>query len=304
MGKFDEASARRAALITRAAGRAQERRPALNHVLDIVCRPEVAALRLKADDVVAGPTWLRELGRNIEKLAELRVPEPPSEVLVDERNAVVHIVENGAHDLACRLDLGARRGQFLFVLLVLGNVAGRADHANGVPFGRAVCDSALPRPAPGFVIGEIAVLDEQMRGHALEVIGDRFAILRQVIGVNAAAGFLGRQNHAIRHAEDRAQQRRIIDRVVEDIPVVDAVIDRFERKGITLFVARLHPRRSYPRTRRRSRRFGQSLRRVRRLGFFCHSVPAALCGLAVSLAYRHGEDLYRVYRVGRRSRRR
>ena len=95
-----------------------------------------------------------------------------------------------------------------------------------------------------FVVGEIAILDEKMRRCALEVIDDRLAILRDVVGMDAPAGFLRRQRLILGHAEDRAQQRRVIDGVVDDIPVVDAVIDRFQRERVALFVCRSRLRRA------------------------------------------------------------
>src|SRR5204862_2898921 len=134
------------ALVAGTAGRTHNGRPALYYFLDVIGRSEVAAHGLITDHVVAGRAGLRDLGRHMKKLAELGVTESPSEVLVDQRDAVIHVFQNGAHDLACCLNLGARGGKFLLALLFLGDVAGRADHTGRLTAGPALRDSALARP--------------------------------------------------------------------------------------------------------------------------------------------------------------
>ena len=47
-----------------------------------------------------------------------------------------------------------------------------------------------------------------------------------------AGRLLGREDLVVAHAENGAQPRRIIDLVLEDFPVVDAVIDRLERERV------------------------------------------------------------------------
>ena len=110
------------------------------------------------------------------------------------------------------LDLGARGRKLPLALLLIGDVAGGADHAGRMSVGSALRDAALARPSPRVVVGEVAVLDKQTRGDALEVIDDRLAVLLEVVAMDAAAGFRRRQRHVVRHAENRAQQRRVIDR--------------------------------------------------------------------------------------------
>ena len=236
VGELDVAAAARLALVAVAARRAHHDGARLHRGLDVLGGAEVAALRLIADDVVAGGAGPRDLGRHVEKPVEVLVAEHPVEVLVDQDDAVVHVFEDRAHDLARRLDLDARRVEFLLAQLRLGDVAGRADHAQRLPAGVALHDAALPRPAPASVAGFVAVFAHEARRRALEVIHQRLPVLRQIVRMHPLGRLLRRQHLVLRHSPDRAQRRGVVDRVADDIPVVDAVIDGFERERVALLV--------------------------------------------------------------------
>ena len=174
----------------------------------------------------------------MKKFVELLVAEFPDEVAIDQHDAVVHVLQHGAHVLACRLDLGARRGKITLALLHSGDVAGGSDHADRISVGSALGDAALARPSPRVVVGQVAVLDEQPRCGALEVIGDRRAVLLEIVKMDAGTGLRRCQRHVFRHAENRAQQRRVIDGAFDNVPVVDALIDGLQSAGIALLVRR------------------------------------------------------------------
>ena len=164
VGELDVAPAPGLPLVAEAAGRAHHVGALAHHLLDVVGRAEVAAQRLVADDVVAGRAGLGDLGRDLEELVELLVAEFPVEVLVDQHDPVVHVLQHGAHVLARRLDLGARRRKLQLALHLVGDVDGRADHAVGDAVGIALRDAALARPAPLSLIVEIAVFGKRSAG--------------------------------------------------------------------------------------------------------------------------------------------
>ena len=115
VGELDVAPALRRPLVAVAAGRAHHVGALHDDLLDVADLAEVAALRLIADHVVAGRAGLRDLGRHVEEFVELVVAELPVEVLVDQHDAVVHVLQHRAHVLARRLDLGARRRELLLL---------------------------------------------------------------------------------------------------------------------------------------------------------------------------------------------
>ena len=87
-------------------------------------RAVFAALRLEADHVVAGgDAGLHHLGGVALPLDVDAVAEFPAEILVPQRDAVAHVVEDGLHQRAGALDILLGRGQRLLALLQLGDVA-------------------------------------------------------------------------------------------------------------------------------------------------------------------------------------
>ncbi len=254
-GELDEVAALGLPLVARTAGREQHPHPFIDHLRDIVDRAKVAALDLEADDVANVSARLPDIRRHRNEPAVLRISETPAPVSVQQQDAVMHIFEHQPHVLARRLDLGAHRRDLLLARLLLGDVAGRARHAVGDAVAVALRDAALPRPAPRIVEPEVAVFDEQQGRQALEVIDNRFAIMLLIVRMNPRAGFLRRQILIRLHTENRAQQRRVVDGVADDVPVVDAVIDQLQGERKTLLVARRHgPRRSVARSVRWLRR--------------------------------------------------
>ena len=67
--------------------------------------------------------------RHVELVHELVVAEHQIEVLVDQDDAVVHVVEDGLHHRAGALDVLLGGGQRLLALLQLGDIAVNAEHA-------------------------------------------------------------------------------------------------------------------------------------------------------------------------------
>ena len=158
--------------------------------------------------------------------------------LIDQHDAVAHVLQHRAHVLARRLDLGARRGELLLLQLVVGDVDRGADHAVGVAVGPAQRDAALARPAPLPVIVEIAVFGGEARHLALEMRDQRLQVMREIVRVQPLGRLLGREELPLFHAEDRAQPVRVVDRVLVDFPVEVAVIDRLEREAVALLLER------------------------------------------------------------------
>jgi hypothetical protein len=97
--------------------------PLRNKPLDVIVMTKVAALRQEAEEVVEGGTGVCHLRRVSLEFDELMVDEPQAEVLVEQRNAVVQIVNHCLQHLArmlgvsaCRRDFCPRGMQFAFAL--------------------------------------------------------------------------------------------------------------------------------------------------------------------------------------------
>ena len=144
--------------MAKAAGKKHIRGADADHRVDIVHRAEVAAPRLKTQDLPERCAGARDGVRQIEKPVELIVADLDVEVLVDEHDAFAHVLQHRAHRLARLFDLGARRIQVVLALLGLGDVDGRAGHADGTAIAVALRKAALARPVPGPVRGLIAIL--------------------------------------------------------------------------------------------------------------------------------------------------
>ena len=108
-----------------------------------------AALRLEADHLVAGGAGRRSISRRVALPLDVNaVAELPAEILVPQRDAVVHVVEDGLHQLAGALDVLLGRGQRLLALTQLGDVAEhREDAAVADRLEVVFDDSGRPRAA-------------------------------------------------------------------------------------------------------------------------------------------------------------
>ena len=131
---------------------------------------------------------VEELGRILAALDVGAVGELPAEILVEQRDAVGHVVEHGLHDLARLLDVamrgggfGLRRVELALALARLGDVAGHADHAARAAVRSAHHDAVLARPAPRAVAPAIAELDVEPRNLALVERRDHARVLRAVV---------------------------------------------------------------------------------------------------------------------------
>ena len=124
-------AADRAPLIAAAGRIADDRSDLPNLGFDLVGlqRAILAALRLEADHVVAGRVGMQHIRRVALPLDVHAVAELPDEVLVPERDAVAHVVEDGLHQLAGALDVRLRRGQCFLALPQLGDVAEHREDA-------------------------------------------------------------------------------------------------------------------------------------------------------------------------------
>ena len=133
--------------------------------------------------------------------------------------------------------LGGRDLQLLRIAQ-LGDIACRTDdplYAAGLV---AQCDAVLARPTPFAVAGPIAVLAVEPRLLAAQQGSPGLAIGRQVVRMDAARPILDRAQPVAPQPKHRAQLRRVIDRSVGRVVIVDGFVDRFERERIALGAGR------------------------------------------------------------------
>ena len=121
--ELDVAAADRQAVVAHAARGEHHFAPFAHQGLDVLDRTEIAALGLETDDVLAGISCRGDLGWDPQRLHEFVVAEPEAELLVEQDNAVIHVVEHGLQDLAGVLDIRLGGGQRLLALLEVGDVA-------------------------------------------------------------------------------------------------------------------------------------------------------------------------------------
>ena len=170
------------------------------------------------------------------------------------------------------------RGLQLLRVAQLGDVADRADHPPDAAGPVAQRDTVLVRPAPFAVARPIAVLAIETRLLAAEQGSPGPAIGRQVVGIDAARPILDRAQPLVFETEHRAQLRRVIDRSVCRVVVVNRLVDRFERERVALGAGRRQGRVMHV----RRNPFGSSTG---------HATP-----VCVSPLCRREVSLYRLYR--------
>jgi hypothetical protein len=130
-------------LVTRAGRIANQCDALLDHLLNIDVRAEVAAPDHVSHGVDAGLASACDLDREIVQRQHLAIDETDVEVLVEQLNALVHVVEHDLHHLARALGVGPGRLGRLFggcerrlAFLQLGDVAVNAQ--DGAVFERLV----------------------------------------------------------------------------------------------------------------------------------------------------------------------
>ena len=79
------------------------RQPLMHQFVDFA-GPEGAFSRVEAQDVVEADADPHHVGRQIENLAELAVPADELHVLVEDGNALAHVIERGLEDFAVVMD--------------------------------------------------------------------------------------------------------------------------------------------------------------------------------------------------------
>ena len=150
---------------------------------------------------------------------------------VDDR--VQHRLEfkcRPAHDFE-QIGRGDHR---LVVALGVGDVAGGADHAQSAAIGAAHRDAGLPRPAPVAGAVPVAQFHREARRVAFEMFGQRVLEQRPVVRMNAISPVLRRPHLPGRNTENLVEARREVDGIVDDIPVVEVLVDGFERERVAL----------------------------------------------------------------------
>ena len=130
------------------------------------------------------------------------------------------------------------RGLQLLRVAQFGDVADRADDPPDAAGLVAQRDAVLARPAPFAVARPIAVLAIETRLLAAEQGSPSLAIGRQVVGMDAARPILDRAQPLVLEPEHRAQLRRVIDRSVCRVVIVNGLVDRFERQRVALGAGR------------------------------------------------------------------
>ena len=99
------------------------------------------------------------------------------------------------------LQAGFGLGQRLGQALVVGDVAGRADEADGASGLVAHGDAVLARPAPASVAGAIAYLAFEARRGAAQVLAHTFLEGRQIVGMDAVDPVLRRAQLGFGHQD-------------------------------------------------------------------------------------------------------
>ena len=164
-----------------------------------VARPVFAALSIKAERRFHVESLTEALGRKVQQFKESAVQRNRAQVLVDHRDALVDIVQR-------RLQDRPLLGEFALVLLQFGDVAGRADHANGTPFFVAHRHPVLARPAPGIIQCPVAIVTSEALAVSFEMFGNGSSIGVEIFRVDPVAPVLkrphdvGGQAHGSLHA--------------------------------------------------------------------------------------------------------
>ena len=250
VAELDIAAVRSAPFITVAAGRKHALLKLLGQRLGIVDLAEITALDLVAHHVAAGAAGVEEFGRILAPHDVRAVGEAPAEILVEQRDAVGHVVEHGLHDLARRLDVAMRGGglrlggvELALALACLRDVAGDAHHAARTAVRPAYHDAVLARPAPRAVAPAKAELDVEPRNLALVERGDHPRVLRPVVGMHHFGERADRPE--FREVEHLDQRRGEIHHAGVEIDVVGAGADadRFQRHRIARLQVALVERR-------------------------------------------------------------
>ncbi len=127
--------------------------------------------------------------------AVLRRTEIPLIGAVDDEQAVVGIEQSEAvgYPLDREVEALPRAFECLGEALLIGDVAGGADHADRAAFRVAQREAVLARPAPLPVARAIAHLALETLGLALEMIDERLVEAREVFGMDATAPVHGRR---------------------------------------------------------------------------------------------------------------
>ena len=139
---------------------------------------EHADLEARTDDGLEGHARLDEMLAAAEEVAVDAVAHHQTVVLVPHHEALGRGFDGG---LQPGFGLRQRLGQ----ALVVGDVAGRADEADGAAAGVAHGDAVLARPAPASVAGAIAHLAFEARRGAAQVLAHAFLEGRQIVEVDA-----------------------------------------------------------------------------------------------------------------------
>ena len=133
-----------------------------------------------------------------------------------------------------RLHLLEKARVFDCDLLFVCDVASRAREANGAALPVPERDPVLARPVPCAVGMEVAVLDLKALRLAFEMRARGRLVARQIVRVDPAAPVLGRLQLVRGQAERRVEPGRVEHLVGYEIPFIDALIDRLERKLMPL----------------------------------------------------------------------
>ena len=98
--EFDIAPAHGAPLVAHAARIAHHRGALVHRLFDIVERAEIAALRPESGSPRRRSSVRGQFLRHAQEFREFAVAECPAEIAVGKRDAVVHVVEHGLHQVA------------------------------------------------------------------------------------------------------------------------------------------------------------------------------------------------------------
>ena len=236
--EFDEIPAVHPARIRDAAGRSHERGALGDGCLDILDGSEIAAFCLVSQQVHPGHADMGEPLRKGLEAGEALVRHQPSEVRVEQQHAVAHIVEHGMHQFVGALRFGMSGGslragclQLLLALLLRRDIADRTDETRR----RAACvaddDAVLTRPPPGPVVRPVAVFAGKPLGVAVEMRADGRGVGRAVVRMDRREPRVGIDRLVDPSAHGGVWQRQMLESAGPHIPVVDALVDRFERES-------------------------------------------------------------------------
>ena len=126
---------------------------------------------------------------------------------------------------------GAGRLQFPLPLLLGRDIADRTDETRRHAAYVADDDAVLARPPPGSVVRPVAIFAGKPLGRAVEMRADRRGVGDPILRMDRRKPCVRIGRLVDPSAHGRMRQRQMLEGPGPHIPVVDALVNRFERES-------------------------------------------------------------------------